>query len=291
MKKEYKLRHPVVSGLFYPDHGEELQKEIDIYIGKIDQGELKGKIGDQTGIDDPSSVQPCAVIAPHAGYIFSGSVQAHSYAILQNFDINTVVIVGPAHQTSFEGISVSRDDAYQTPLGKVEVDQEFTQKLISQGSFFKLHEDADLGEHAIEVQVPFIQVVLPEARIVPVLFGDQNKQNALALKDALLTVVEKTGRNAIVVASSDLSHYHSHVDAEALDSVLIEHIRNMDPDSLYSDIQDGRAEACGFGGILTGMYFAREQGFGKSAILEYTDSGEVSGDRRKVVGYLSAALY
>ena len=114
---------------------------------------------------------------------------------------------------------------------------------------------------------------------------------ALAFKDALLTVVQKTGRKIVVVASSDLSHYHSHVDAEALDSILIEHIRKMNPDSLNSAIQDGKAEACGFGGILSGMFYAREHGLGKSAILEYTDSGEVSGDRRRVVGYLSAALY
>lgn len=291
MKKEYKLRYPVVSGLFYPDDGEELKKEIDIYIGKIDQNELKGRILEQTGVDDISSAQPVAVIAPHAGYIFSASVQAHSYALLKELDIETVVIVGPAHQTSFEGISVSRDDAYQTPLGEIEVDQDFTQKLISQGNIFKLHEDADLGEHAIEVQVPFIQVVLPEAKIVPVLIGDQNKQSALLLKDALLSVIEKTGRKTIVVASTDLSHYHSHVDAEAMDGVLIEHIRSMDPDGLYVEIQDGRTEACGFGGILTCMYMAQEHGVGKSAILSYTDSGEISGDRRKVVGYLSAALY
>ena len=291
MKKEYKLRHPVVSGLFYPDDGEELKKEITIYLDKVDREKLAKSIREQTGIDDVTSVQPLALIAPHAGYIFSAPVQAHSYALLSMSHIETVVVIGPAHQTSFEGMSVSRDDAYQSPLGDIEVDQDFAKKLLSQAHIFKHHEDADLGEHAIEVQVPFIQVLLPEAKIVPILIGEQNKQNALLLKDALLSVIEKTGRKTVVVASTDLSHYHSHVDAEALDNVLIEHVRSMDPDGLYVEIQDGRTEACGFGGILTCMYMAQEQGLGKSAVLAYTDSGEVSGDRRKVVGYLAAALY
>ena len=141
------------------------------------------------------------------------------------------------------------------------------------------------------MQTPFVQVVLPKAKIVPILFGDQNKQNALLLKDALLSVIEKTDRKTVVVASTDLSHYHSHVDAEALDNVLIEHVRSMDPDGLYVEIQAGRTEACGFGGVLTCMFMSQERGMGKAAILSHTDSGEVSGDRRKVVGYLAAALY
>ena len=161
MKKEYKLRYPVVSGLFYPDDGEELKKEIDIYIEKIDQNELERDILQQTGVEHINSVQPVAIIAPHAGYIFSASVQAHSYALLKKLAIETVVIIGPAHQTSFEGMSASRDDAYQTPLGVIEVDQDFTQKLISQGNIFKLHEDADLGEHAIEVHnLLFLMIVM-----------------------------------------------------------------------------------------------------------------------------------
>jgi AmmeMemoRadiSam system protein B len=291
MKKEYKLRFPVVNGLFYPDDGEELKQEIDIYIEKVDKNALHRSILEQTGARDISSLQPVALIAPHAGYIFSASVQAHAYALLGDLDIDTVVIIGPAHQVSFEGVSVSRDDAYQTPLGEVEVDMEFARQLLSKGHIFKIHEDADLEEHAIEVQVPFVQALLPEAKIVPILVGEQNKQNALLLKDALLSVIEDSGRKTIIIASSDLSHYHSHVDAEALDNVLIEQIRNMDPDGLYVEIQDGSTEACGFCGILTCMYMAQELGIGKSAILSYTDSGEVSGDRRKVVGYLAAALY
>jgi len=291
MKKEYKLRHPVVSGLFYPDRGDALRKEIDTYLERVDRDELLRTVSEQTGLDDPSSVQPLAVIAPHAGFMFSGPLQACSYILLERFQIETVVIIGPAHQTAFHGISLSKDDAYGTPLGEKAVDVDFAKKIIGSGDLFKHFENAHLGEHAVEVQVPFIQHVLPDAKIVPVLLGEQNMENAVSLKNAIVIAMKKTGRRTLVVASTDLSHYHSHVDAQTLDRTVIEAVRKLDPESLYKDIQDGRAEACGFGGILTVLHLARDQGKGKSAILRYTDSGESSGDRRRVVGYLSAVLY
>jgi AmmeMemoRadiSam system protein B len=291
MKKEHRLRHPVVSGLFYPDGKEELRKEIEIYMGRVDRDAILRTVREETGLDDTSAVQPLAVIAPHAGFMFSASVQACSYALLEPSGYETVVIVGPAHQTAFEGISISKDDAYGTPLGEIEVDTEFAKKLIGTGDLFRHFEDAHLGEHAIEVQVPFIQFILPKAKIVPVLFGEQNLENAVLLKNALVSVVKKTGRKVLIVASTDLSHYHAHVDAENLDGGVIERVRAVDPDGLDADIQEGKAEACGFGGLLTGMLFARELGQGKAAILRHINSSEVSGDRRKVVGYLSAVLY
>jgi AmmeMemoRadiSam system protein B len=291
MKKEYRLRHPVVSGLFYPDRGEELKKEIEIYLEKVDRSELLHTVAEQTGFDDPESVQPLAAIAPHAGYIFSGSVQARSYVLLRNRGIETVVIVGPAHQTAFKGVSISKDDAYGTPLGDIEVDREFADSIIEGGEQFRHFEDAHLGEHAVEVQLPFIQHTLPGAKIVPVLIAEQTMENALDLKNAVVSAEKKTGRQSFIVASSDLSHYHSHVDAQTLDHTVIEAVRAVDPDALSAAVQEGKAEACGIGALLTVLLLSRQEGKGKSAILMYTDSGEVSGDRRKVVGYLSAILY
>jgi AmmeMemoRadiSam system protein B len=116
-------------------------------------------------------------------------------------------------------------------------------------------------------------------------------KTAIHLKDALHSVIKKTGRRTLVVASTDLSHYHAHVDAQNLDGAVIDAVRTADPDALNAGIQEGSAEACGYGGILACLHLARELGQGKAAILRYTDSGEVSGDNRKVVGYLSAVLY
>jgi AmmeMemoRadiSam system protein B len=291
MKKEYRLRHPVVSGLFYPDRGEELGKEVENYLEKVDRAELLRTVAEQTGFDDPESVQPMAVIAPHAGYMFSGSVQARSYSLLRHGGIETVVIVGPAHQTAFEGVSISKDDAYGTPLGEIEVDRDFVNRIVECGDRFKHFEDAHLGEHAVEVQLPFVQCILPGAKIVPVLVAEQTMENALGLKDAIVAAGKKTGRRTLVVASTDLSHYHSHVDAQTLDHAVIEAVRKVDPDALLASAQEGKAEACGIGALLTALLLSRDEGMRKSAVLMYTDSGEVSGDRRKVVGYLSAILY
>jgi AmmeMemoRadiSam system protein B len=291
MKKEYRLRHPVVSGLFYPDSGEELRREIEIYLEKVDRDGLRKLIIEQTGLESGAVKQPLAIIAPHAGYMFSGNVQAWSYAALEGADYETLVVIGPAHQAAFKGVSISKDDAYGTPIGEIEVDVQFAKELTGCGDLFRHFEDAHLGEHAIEVQIPFIQLQLPGVKIVPILLGEQNMKIATHLKDALMTVMKKTGRRTLVVASTDLSHYHSHVDAQNLDAAVIDAVRAVDPDLLNAGIQDGNAEACGYGGILACLHLARELGQGKAAILRYTDSGEVSGDNRKVVGYLSAVLY
>jgi AmmeMemoRadiSam system protein B len=291
MEREYTLRHPVVSGLFYPDSEQELAQTVAGYIGKVDGGSLARVIVEQTGISEPLSLTPIALVAPHAGYIFSGMVQAHSYSLLQDRDIDTVVVVGPAHQVSFKGLSVNLDNAFKTPLGNAEVDLEFAKELTSFDTHISQNEESHLAEHAIEVQLPFVQKVLPNARIVPILIGDQRWESAVLLKDAVASAVKKLGRRCVLIASTDLSHYHSHVEAVELDTVLINDLKKMNAESLFSNIQSGNSEACGFGGIVTGILLSRELGRGKSAVLSYRDSGEVSGDRRRVVGYLSAVMY
>ena len=290
MAEEYTLRHPVVSGLFYPDGEEQLRSSVEGYLSRVDRSALAEEVGKQTGLD-PAAQPPLAVIAPHAGYIYSGGVQAFSYALLDRFTFDTVVVMGPAHQTPFRGVSVNLDNAYKTPLGAVEVDLEAARKLLEHDGALQRHEDAHLGEHSVEVQLPFLQTVLPGARIVPVLFGEQSRDTAGKLAGALSRLMEELPRRYLCVASSDLSHYHSHVDASAMDRVLIDDVRALDLDSFFEHIQSGKAEACGFGPILTGMMLAAGRGSAKAAVLRYSDSGEVSGNRRNVVGYLSALLY
>jgi AmmeMemoRadiSam system protein B len=291
MEREYTLRHPVVSGLFYPDSEQDLAQTVEGYLEKVDRGSLARSIEEQTGIPEPLNLAPLVIVAPHAGYIFSGTVQAHSYSLLQGRDLDTAVVVGPAHQVSFKGLSVNLDNAFKTPLGNAEVDIEFAKELTSFDSHIAQNEESHLSEHAIEVQLPFIQKVLPNARIVPILIGDQRWESAVLLKDAVANAVKKLGRRCVLIASTDLSHYHSHVEAVELDDVLINDLKKMDAESLFSNIQSGNSEACGFGGIITGILLSRELGRGKSAVLSYRDSGEVSGDRRRVVGYLSAVMY
>ncbi len=288
MEKAQTVRFPVVNGLFYPDRNEELEQSIEGYLDRVNSESLFKAITEQTGMKD---VPPVAVISPHAGYIFSGSVQAYTYFLLRSFSFNTAIVIGPSHQTPFEGISVNLDTAYETPLGKLEVNLEFAEKLIAQNERVTHSEDVHLSEHSIEVQLPFLQKCAPGVRIVPVLFGVQSLDNAHILSGALAAVTEEMPGSYVTIVSTDLSHYHSHVDAQALDGVLIDDLRSMDADLLSRHITEGKSEACGFGGILTGILLSQAKGAGKCAILQYRDSGEVSGDRRNVVGYLSAALY
>jgi len=186
---------------------------------------------------------------------------------------------------------VSLDDVYNTPLGNVAVDLEIANALISRSNIIKFHEDAHLSEHSVEVQIPFLQRVQPGAKIAPVLFGEQNLENAKILAEAIIPTFRTIPRKWVIIISTDLSHYHSHVEASTLDKVLVDDIRHIDPEALYNHILSGSAEACGFGGILSGLFLVREAGKKKAAILNYTDSGNISGDRRRVVGYLSAVLY
>lgn len=291
MEREFTSRHPVVSGLFYPDNREELERSIESYLADIDRETLYATIREQINKQEIIDSPPTALICPHAGYIFSGRVQAYSYALLDNAEVDTAIIIGPAHQKAFKGISVNLDHAYETPLGAVKVDLEFAEMLISHSKYIFCNEEAHLQEHAVEIQIPFLQKVLPKAVMVPILFGEQNWEMSKLLRDALISAMEKLQKRYLVIVSSDLSHYHTHVDAAELDGRLIKDIKAMNPQSFYEGIQSGKSEACGFSALLTGIMLSKKLGKGKAAILYHTDSGEISGDRKRVVGYLSAALY
>jgi AmmeMemoRadiSam system protein B len=285
------LRHPVVSGLFYPDQKDELESVIVSYLEGIDTESLYLDIKKQTGIDSPEERMPIALIVPHAGYIFSGKVQAHGYALLEEKSVDTVIIMGPAHQENFRGISVTLDDAYATPIGITRVDVEFSKRLLEGSDLIVQEERAQLSEHAVEVQIPFIKHLFPDAKIVPLLFGNQDLDTAGKLSELINDAMNSIKKRYIVIASSDLSHYHPSAEANSLDRIVIDDIRNMDSASFYANIKSGESEACGSGAILTGIMLAKERGHGAAAILCHMNSGEVSGDRRKVVGYLSAVMY
>ena len=205
MKKEYTLRHPVVNGLFYPDEKDELEGMVRGYLEKVDKTTLYQSIQEQTGLTNPEKLSPSIIIAPHAGYIFSGKVQAYSYSLFENSSIETALVIGPAHQKSFKGISVNLDNAYKTPLGNIEVDIEVSNELISFNDKISLNEEAHLSEHAIEVQLPFIQTVMESTKIVPILVGEQNWETSDLLKKALIATMKSKPKNYTVVVSSDLS--------------------------------------------------------------------------------------
>lgn len=269
------IRMPVVAGAFYDDNPEVLKNKIERFLSEVKTDLIYEKI--------------YGIISPHAGYIYSGRTAAYGYKLLTGKQIDTVVIVSPSHQEYFEGISVYDGDGYQTPLGIVKVNKELREKLIQNEGYIFSSKYGHRREHALEVQLPFLQVVLKDFDIIPLVMGDQSEKYIYALGEALADVLKE--RNSILVASSDLSHYHSHKTAERLDSIVEKHINNFDYESLIEDLAINKVEACGGGPMAAVMYASKLLGAKKSKVLYRCDSSLVNLDQSQVVGYLSGIIY
>ncbi len=274
--ERYEVRRPVVAGTFYPGDAAELGAEVDGYLEDAEQLELPGEIA--------------AVIAPHAGYAYSGGVAGAAYAQLRGYSFDTVVVVAPSHRAAFRGSSVYGGDAYETPLGTVPVDETLADAIRGRGEAFAYRPGAHSAEHSLEVQVPFLQRVLEDFAIVPIVMGEQTESAVRALAGAIARAVEGTSSRVLLVASTDLSHYHDQQSANALDRVLVDRVAAFDPEGLLADLAAGRCEACGGGPTAVVMMAARHLGADRATVVRYATSGDVSGDMSQVVGYLSAVL-
>jgi AmmeMemoRadiSam system protein B/AmmeMemoRadiSam system protein A len=236
------------------------------------------------------SIRPVALISPHAGYIYSGSTAAYGYKLLGGLDYSTVVIVGPSHRVRFEGCSVYDKGRWQTPLGYVEIDTELAAELCGKNDAVFAGLEQHMNEHSLEVQVPFLQRILKDFKIVPIEMGFPSEKTIFALADVLAEVLE--GRDdVLLVASTDLSHYFSRDQAKRLDSYTISFIENMQGRELAAKIQTDEAKACGGGPTAAVMIACEKMGLDNIRILKYDDSGTTSGDLSGVVGYVSAVIY
>jgi AmmeMemoRadiSam system protein B len=269
------VRSPVLAGTWYPGHPEVLRQAITHYLAKANPSGAEGKV--------------VSIIAPHAGYVYSGQVAAYSYKLLQTASPKIVFIIGPSHRVGFRGVSVSRYSGYKTPLGVAPVDQDVAKKLFSVNPQIRWVSQADDQEHSLEIQIPFLQTVLKNFRIVPVIMGDQDLETCALLAKNLVQVMPNR-EEAVILASTDLSHFHTDPQARALDEDFIKQVREFSPEALAKAVSSGSCEACGAGPTVTAMLAARELGASRSVILQYANSGDVTGDRRQVVGYLSAAF-
>mgnify|MGYP001184537808 CR=1 FL=1 len=268
------VREPSVAGMFYPSSPSKLKEEIQIFLETSKPSEnIENIIG---------------IISPHAGYIYSGKTAAYAYNAVKNKNYKTVIIISPSHREYFAGISIYNGDAYKTPLGEVEIDKTVSSVLISSSKIIFEGIQGHRSEHAVEVQIPFLQMVLDDFKIVPIVMGDQNRIFVYELAEKLSKVVND---QTLIVASSDLSHYYSKRTADELDSIVEKHIQNFDYEGLQRDLENNRCEACGGGAIVALMRAADLIQKRKSKVLHRSDSGDVSGDNSEVVGYLSAAIY
>jgi len=229
-----------------------------------------------------------ALVAPHAGLIYSGPVAAHAYRLLRDRRFDVVVLVGPSHFVGFDGVALHRAGGFDTPLGLASIDSDCAESIAAATAVVREHDAAHVREHSIEMQLPFVQRLLPDAKIVPLVMGYQTGETARALGDALSQAL--AGRRALLVASTDLSHYHDATTAAELDRVVIKYVSSFDPEGLQR-VLDARPEhACGGGPTVAVMRAAQALGARDAVILHYADSGDVSGDKSAVVGYLAAAF-
>jgi MEMO1 family protein len=275
-----KVRSPQVAGGFYPANPDELSKMVDGFIANAQPAAVNMPL--------------LALIAPHAGYPYSGPVAGYSYALLKNRHYQRVVVIAPSHQEAFDFTSVYNGDAYVTPLGRVPVDKEFARKLAAEGGSIRLstkgHDrSGQQGEHAIEVQLPFLQRTLRDFQLVPIVMGDQSYESSRALGVALAKLIGTS--DTLIVASSDLSHFHPYAEASKIDHNTLQAIQDYDYFDLSRNLQARIWEACGGAPIVATMIAAERLGANRAELLKYANSGDVTGDRSRVVGYGALALF
>jgi len=273
-----KVRSAAVAGSFYPSDPKTLSAMIDDLLARVS--------------GPPVTDQILAAVAPHAGYEYSGPVAAYTYAQLKGHKFARVVVIAPSHRAEFSFTSIYDGDAYATPLGNVPVDKAFAHELAKMSSSIQLsgqgHDPTpEGGEHAIEVELPWLQKVLGNFELVPVVMGDQSYENSRALGVSLAKLIKSEGKegNTLVLASSDLSHFHSYDDAVKIDRKTLDALHAWDYFSMSRNFQSRVWEACGGAPIVATMIYAERMGANQARVLKYENSGDITGDHSRVVGY------
>ena len=282
-----KVRPAGVAGGFYPADPQELTKMVDGFLAGVQPAALNGPL--------------VALVSPHAGYPFSGPVAAYSYALLRGRKFARVVVIAPSHYESFPFASIYDGDAYSTPLGQVPIDKAFAAKLVALSPLVQISEQGHgeikgQWEHAVEDELPFLQRVLGDFKLVPVVVGDESYQTSRAVGVALASLISQDGENpgggfnTLIVASSDLSHYHPYDDAVTEDHKTLNAIEEWDYFNLSINSERRLWEACGGAGVVAAMIAAERLGANRATVLKYGNSGDTTADKSRVVGYGAVAL-
>jgi AmmeMemoRadiSam system protein B len=269
------VRRSAIAGSWYPGSASELARNIDGLLSAVDAAPVKGDVK--------------GLVSPHAGYAYSGGVAAYAYKQLEGKTYPHVVIVSPVHQPYGGRYLVTADQYYETPFGLVEVDADLVRQLGEDLDLTFIEQDR---EHSLEIQLPFLQRVLDEFTLLPVMMGDQSLTSCRELSAALVGVLKD--KEAVLVASSDLAHLNDYHEVVAHDSFVQKLVNAFDPEGLAASLARSEAQACGGGPIVTMMLTARERGADSAEVLKYMNSGDVTGIRARgqyTVGYLAGAVY
>jgi len=266
-----------VSGMFYPGNPEVLRRDIEQYLEEANFDAVEGDV--------------VGMVSPHAGYVYSGPVAAYGYKALLGKVYDTVIIIAPSHREYFEEVAIQSKGGYRTPLGIVDIDEDISEEILKESNAVNINIKAHTGEHSLEVQLPFLQTVLNSFKLVPLVMGSQDLQICEELSRCLYEVIKKSSKHFLIVGSSDLSHYYPYDKAVKIDNIIVKHLEKFNIQGLAEDFNRNRCEACGFGTIITTMKISERCGATASRVLKYANSGDVSGDKSGVVGYVSGVFY
>jgi len=267
-----------LAGSWYPASKADLQNLIQGYLDAANPSKIDG--------------QAFAIISPHAGYRFSGPVAAYGFKAIQGRGIKTAIIIGFSHRILFDGIAIYDRGSWRTPLGDIKVDEALAKDIISKNPRVKFGPKLFDNENSVEMQLPFVQVVFKDAKVVPIAFGGASFEDAEILADALAKSL-KGRSDYIVIASTDMSHYLPYQSAASTDSYTISLLNKMDARALYNESMSREATPllCGVMPVTATLLAAEKMGFNKIDVLKYANSGDTSGDKTRVVGYVSALIY
>ncbi|MBU0547283.1 MAG: AmmeMemoRadiSam system protein B [Candidatus Omnitrophica bacterium] len=273
------VKQPDFSGQFYPAQKEKLTAMLDEFLGKAAINPLAGEI--------------LVLISPHAGYGYSGSTAAYGYKLIKGRPYKTVVILGTSHHKPFTGAAVYVQGSFETSLGLLEIDDEFTSNLIGKGPDIFNDEAAFGNEHSVEVQLPFLQSVLGNFKIVPVVIGDCSLATCRKIASLLKEVIGAR-KDVLLVVSTDLYHGYDLKEADQVDMLTLELIKKMDYEGLYYSLREARAQGCGGFATVIVLNIAKEMGYNKVEVLNHTNSAIVTGvssNGQWTVGYASIVVY
>jgi len=270
------IKQPDLAGSWYPASKDILSSVLDSYFKEAKVGTIDGDV--------------VAIIAPHAGLMYSGPVAAYSYKAVEGRNYSTVVILGFCHRKSFDGVSVYKDGYFNTPLGGLAVDSQFAADLMARNKNIIFYPEAFKDENSLEMQLLFIKKVLPDAKVVPIAFGASSFSYCEMVADALADLL-KNRNDVLLVASTDMSHYHPEEEARKIDLASVELLKNFSARQIFDKSVMGEQIFCGYMPVAATLLTARKTGAGRVDILQYSNSGNITGDTKSVVGYVSAVIY
>jgi len=259
-------RKPAVAGAFYPASPQSLSKTVSSMVD-----------------NEATKVEAVGLVLPHAGYVYSGPVAGATISRVQLED--TCILLGPNHTGYGVPFSLWPDDAWETPLGCVAIDDKLRQELLTNSAYLANDAAAHIREHSLEVQLPFLQHLKPNIKIVPIVLGGGTPGDYQALGQEIARVLSATGQRATIIASSDMTHYEPHSVAEGKDKLAIKAIIDLDAEALVACITEHNITMCGYAPTLTLIAAAKGLGANTGELIHYQTSGDTSGDYQSVVGY------